>query len=65
MVNPSYAEGKDVVRDARKSVGRAEEAARCSWVGSFLAVANVDGTVNSANGNPISPQVVWHAIHAL
>ncbi len=41
------------------------EAARSSWVDSVLAVVNADGTVNSANGTPISPQAAWHAIRAL
>ncbi len=50
---------------ARKAVRRAVEAARSSWVDSVLAVVNADGTVNSADGKPISPQAALHAIRAL
>ncbi len=65
MANPSSAEAKDAARGARKAVRRAVEAVRSSWVNSVLAVVNADGTVNSADGNPISPQAAWHAIRAL
>jgi hypothetical protein len=56
MANPSSAEAKDAARGARKAVRRAVDAARSSWVDSVLAVVNADGTVNSADGKPISPQ---------
>jgi hypothetical protein len=56
MANPSSSEAKDTARGARKAVRRAVEAARSSWVDSVLAVVNADGTVNSADGKPISPQ---------
>ena len=65
MANPSSAEAKDAARGARKAVRRAVEAARSSWVDSVLAVANADGTVNYADGKPISSQAAWHAIRAL
>ena len=64
MANPSSAEAKDAARGAHKAVRRAVEAPR-SWVDSVLAVVNADGTVNSADGKPISPQAAWHAIRAL
>jgi hypothetical protein len=65
MANPSSAEAKDAARDECKAVRRALEAARSSWVDSVLAIVNADGTVNSADGDPISPQAAWHAIRAL
>jgi hypothetical protein len=65
MANPSSAEVRDAARGARKAVRRAVEAARSSWVDSILAVVNADGTVNSADGKPISPQAVLHATRAL
>ena len=65
MANPSSAEAKDAARGARKAVRRAVEAARSPWVDSLLKVVNADGTVNSADGKPISPQAAWHAIRAL
>ncbi len=65
MANPSSAEAKDAARGARKAVRRAMEASRSSLVDSVLAVVNVDGTVNSADGKTISPQAAWHAIRAL
>jgi hypothetical protein len=65
VANPSSAEAKDAARSARKAVRRAVEAARSSWIDSVLAVVNADGTVNFAEGNPISSQAVWHAIRAL
>ena len=61
MANPS----SHAARGARKAVRRAVEAGRSSWVDSVLAVVNADGTVNSADGKPISPQAAWHAIRAL
>ena len=65
MTNPSSAEAKNAARGARKAVRRAVEAARSPWVDSVLTVVNADGTVNSADGKPISPQAAWHAIRAL
>ncbi len=65
MANPSSAEAKDATRGALKALRRVVVAARSSWVDSVLAVANLDGTVNSADGKPISPQAVWHEIRAL
>ena len=65
MANPSSAEAKDAARGARKTVRRVVEAARYSWVDSFLALVSADGMVNSAVGKPISPQAAWHAIRVL
>ncbi len=58
MANPSSAEAKYAAATGGGSC-------RSSWVDSVLAVVNADGTVNSADGNPISPQAAWHAIRAL
>jgi hypothetical protein len=65
MANPSSAEKEDTARGARKVAQRVVEAAQSSWVDSVLAVMNADGTVNNADGKPISPQAAWHAIRVL
>ncbi len=65
MANPRSTEAKDAARGARKAVRQAVDAARSSWVDSVLAVVNADGTVNSPDGKPISPQAVWRYIYAL
>jgi hypothetical protein len=65
MANPSSTDAKDAALGARKAVRRAVEAARSSWVDSVLSVVNADGTVNSADGKPTSPQAASHAIRAL